>query len=134
MSADSARYSLSVFHQLHCIVSILSILWAYLTLTGIKGVLRHEFYFPDHENMSSTHSTEHNRYGHIHSGHVSHCFDYLRQAVMCSGDLTLEHAAIDADGERRRVDGWGAPHVCRDWDAIVEFAVSHRALDRHGIL
>lgn len=49
-----------------------------------------------------------------------HCFDYLRQGVMCQGDLTLEWPRTEEDGTGRRfaVDGWGVGHVCRAWVSI----------------
>ena len=27
--------------------------------------------------------------------HLEHCFDYLRQAIMCAGDMSLEGARIE---------------------------------------
>ena len=50
--------------------------------------------------------------------HVHHCYDYLRQGIMCSGDMALEWPRTEPDGTRNAVDGWDAIHVCRDWDAI----------------
>ncbi|KAF2399358.1 hypothetical protein EJ06DRAFT_478226 [Trichodelitschia bisporula] len=65
--------------------------------------------------------------------HLDHCFDYLRQAVMCSGDTALEKAMV-VDGERRReVLGWGVEHECRDYEAIFKFARERRSRDSFGI-
>lgn len=47
-----------------------------------------------------------------HSEHVLHCFDYLRQSIMCCGDLSLEWAVPD----RITVDGWNIPHRCQSFD------------------
>ncbi|KAJ5549175.1 hypothetical protein N7513_006409 [Penicillium frequentans] len=55
---------------------------------------------------------------HNHPGRPDHCFDYLRQLVMCNLDLTYESARVDIDGERRVADGWGTIHQCKDWSAI----------------
>lgn len=49
------------------------------------------------------------------SPHIEHCFDYIRQVLMCHADLGFEHRrnegeAIDNDA----TDGWGALHQCRD--------------------
>ena len=68
------------------------------------------------------------------SDHLEHCFDYLRQGIMCAGDLTLESARVEKDGSRIQVDGWGIAHQCRDWNAIKTFAIEHRASNRSGIL
>jgi hypothetical protein len=47
--------------------------------------------------------------------HVYHCFDYIRQALMCAGDLTLEWPRTEKDGRRFAVDGWGISHQCKSW-------------------
>jgi len=39
--------------------------------------------------------------------HVDYYFDYLRQAIVCAADLTMEKARVDPDGRRRAADGWG---------------------------
>jgi hypothetical protein len=63
--------------------------------------------------------------------HLSHCWDYLRQAIMCHSDTTLEwlHAPPDNFGST----GWGYEHKCRDHEAIFKFATDHRAGDRQVI-
>ncbi|KAF2094940.1 hypothetical protein NA57DRAFT_15870, partial [Rhizodiscina lignyota] len=58
--------------------------------------------------------------------HASHCFDYLRQAIMCSGDMALEKAALKDQKPVRSVNGWGVTHQCRDWDAMFEWVERHR--------
>lgn len=47
--------------------------------------------------------------------HMAHCFDYLRQSLMCHGDMTLEWPRTEPDGRRVVVDGWGIEHQCKDW-------------------
>ena len=60
------------------------------------------------------------------SRHLDHCFDYLRQAILCAGDTTIEWAAVDPDGQRRRFDGWGIPHWhCKSTEEIDKFLDSH---------
>ena len=56
-----------------------------------------------------------------HNGeHVAHCFDYLRQGIMCAGDITLEgNASARYPGV---VIPWGAHHKCKDWSQIIEWA------------
>ena len=44
-----------------------------------------------------------------------HCFDYIRQALMCHADLTVEWPRTEADGRRFAVDGWGIEHQCTSW-------------------
>ncbi|KEQ74139.1 hypothetical protein M436DRAFT_18667, partial [Aureobasidium namibiae CBS 147.97] len=50
--------------------------------------------------------------------HLDHCFDYLRQLLMCDLEITYEGARVDPDGMSRAVDGWGTLHQCKDWSAI----------------
>lgn len=49
-------------------------------------------------------------------GHHTHCFDYLRQTLMCNMDMTIEHAARSSKtGELRGfVNGLDTEHICRD--------------------
>ncbi|KAK8139506.1 hypothetical protein PG984_002886 [Apiospora sp. TS-2023a] len=65
--------------------------------------------------------------------HIGHCFDYLRQAVMCAGDMTLEGAMLLPNGQigPAGVDGWGATHQCRSWDQAVDWTLQHRAPHNH---
>lgn len=98
-------YTTSVTHQLHCLYTILE---AYniqkLTLTTSMVV--------DPIKMP---------------WHINHCFEYLRQAIMCAGDVALEGAATtfpgdDMTGEDRGgSDGWDAKHVCKDYSQVYEY-------------
>ena len=56
--------------------------------------------------------------------HVEHCFDYLRQLVMCAADATLEHVQ-EGNEDMDAVVGWGIGHQCRDWNVIWQFAEDH---------
>jgi hypothetical protein len=66
--------------------------------------------------------------------HINHCFDYLRQAIMCAGDTTLEKAIVGEDGQiKRDVEGWDVEHQCRDYNAIYAFATENHAHNETGI-
>ncbi|KAF1947999.1 hypothetical protein EJ02DRAFT_332806 [Clathrospora elynae] len=97
-------YTTSVTNQLHCLYTILE---AYntqkLTLTSIIDV--------DPIKMP---------------WHINHCFEYIRQAIMCSGDVALEGAATtfpggEGGGDRGGSDGWDAKHVCKDYGQVYEY-------------
>lgn len=62
--------------------------------------------------------------------HMLHCFDYLRQAIMCAGDMTLEWPSTEPDGRRFAVNGWGIEHKCRDWDTMADYVEQH-AVGKH---
>lgn len=71
------------------------------------------------------------------SDHIRHCFDYLREALMCHGDTTIE-GLFDAsvgNGEADDVPKGArfAMHVCKDYAAVVRWATDHRTNDFHGI-
>ncbi|KAK4031471.1 hypothetical protein C8A01DRAFT_51454 [Parachaetomium inaequale] len=44
--------------------------------------------------------------------HAEHCFDYLRQGIICAGDSTLE----GPDLGKSSLSGNGVVHQCRAWD------------------
>jgi len=47
--------------------------------------------------------------------HVMHCFDYLRQAIKCAGDLSLEWAD-QSEPDPPHISGWNIPHrQCKSW-------------------
>ncbi|CAK1364462.1 unnamed protein product [Cercospora beticola] len=96
--SKAEAYCLSVMHQLHC-------------LTIIKEQ------FEKYRNGAIDSTIDH---------HTPHCFDYLRQAVMCSADMSLERASLDDQGNiELAVDGWGNQHKCRSWEAVQAFAARH---------
>jgi len=82
----------------------------------------------DREYLAFTLAEEHMR-----DDHVYHCFDYIRQALMCSGDTTLEKARTVDGKVARGVDGWDVEHQCRDYDAIYAYAAAHRSNNLTGI-
>lgn len=47
-----------------------------------------------------------------HQKHAEHCFDYLRQGIICAGDSTLE----GPDLGKSSLSGNGVVHRCRAWD------------------
>ncbi|KAN0108455.1 protein of unknown function (DUF3328) domain containing protein [Hyaloscypha variabilis] len=104
-------YSLSITHQLHC-------------LGVLRDVIR-KYEVKDKSRFAG-------------DGHEYHCLDYIRQAVQCAGDTTLDYAGIviGDDGSQRRLgfSGEGSTHMCRDWDAISSWAIKNRSGDKTGIV
>ncbi|PKK46856.1 hypothetical protein CI102_7864 [Trichoderma harzianum] len=59
--------------------------------------------------------------------HLNHCFEYLRQSIMCTGDTTLEKVVVDENGVfKPDIDGWGTAHECKSWNMLYEFAEKRR--------
>ncbi|KAF8889851.1 hypothetical protein BD779DRAFT_1438908, partial [Infundibulicybe gibba] len=87
----------SLYHQLHCVNALR---FAYTIardgLVTDRKKLRHDL------------------------SHSNHCFQFLRQGILCSGDLTL----IPLDDEIRPNKTYRA-HRCRDWVKIREFVVQN---------
>ncbi|KAK5724625.1 hypothetical protein LTR15_004671 [Elasticomyces elasticus] len=97
-------YDISVFHQLHCLANIRRHMFAMDAILDRNDKL-------EIESLALK----------SHDDHVYHCFDYIRQALMCAGDMTIEWPRTEMDGSRFAVDGWGVTHECKDWSAIMEF-------------
>ena len=94
-------YDISVFHQLHCLNHLRTFLFtlkAGMDLNNTREVYD-RLLVPQEE-------------------HVYHCFDYIRQALMCHADLTVEWPRTEADGRRFAVDGWNIEHQCKSWVSL----------------
>ncbi|CAL3963528.1 unnamed protein product [Diplocarpon coronariae] len=95
----SQVYGISMYHQLHCLIIIRKLYW---------GAMRGE------KNLRIAGGEKEFAEDVLH---VSHCFDYIRQGIMCAGDMSLEGAASTDVGKESNVDGMGWPHQCRSWNA-----------------
>ena len=61
--------------------------------------------------------------------HLAHCFDYLRQSIMCCGDVALEGEQTTFPPGMRGSDGWDAKHVCKDYGQVLSYLEDRRADD-----
>lgn len=66
----------------------------------------------------------------FHSVHTRHCFDYLRQTILCHLDMTLEGAQED---NPFGTSGYEHPHVCRSYSETIDWIEAHRAKDEGHI-
>ncbi|KAL7939302.1 hypothetical protein V8C35DRAFT_275146 [Trichoderma chlorosporum] len=101
----TGRFSVAVFHQLHCL---------YLLQSDLFEALE--------ANISEPHS------------HTFHCLDYLRESILCASDSTLEpfKPNFDSTAHRKGVDGYGTPHQCRDFGKLRSWAERFRYNDNQG--
>ncbi|KAF2101281.1 hypothetical protein NA57DRAFT_72723 [Rhizodiscina lignyota] len=89
-------WGVSVFHQLHCLSMLRKIYW-----NDRKGIpMEREFV-----------------------DHAAHCFDFLRQALSCYSDTTLEMPQLRTKGEDSAQDGidratHSSKRQCRDFESI----------------
>ena len=56
-----------------------------------------------------------------HTEHDIHCFDALRQHIMCTADDTLLYTTGHRDA------GTNQTRMCRNWDALNQWATEHTA-------
>ena len=115
---------ISVFHQLHCLVSSTrSAIWG---LTHFQQyTLRRAYY-----STSEPGELEDFDFGLDRTSHTSHCFEYLRQSLMCSADPSIEPADTRVDGFL----GWGFQRQCRNFVELKGWAENSRAFEGHGFL
>ncbi|KAJ6632221.1 hypothetical protein B0H10DRAFT_8309 [Mycena sp. CBHHK59/15] len=93
LGPDGTPFSIALFHQLHCINGVR---FAYI---AVRDGL---FKTPEARKASFQ--------------HVNHCFDVLRQSLLCKADTTL--MALGTTNHTRR---------CRDWSPVREFVDSNHA-------
>ncbi|KAB2573289.1 Oxidase ustYa [Lasiodiplodia theobromae] len=105
-------WKVSWAHQLHCL---------YYVMDAYDQVVRY----------GATGQENQVQHGH-HSVHTNHCFDYLRQAILCNGDTTLE-GRTEHDNTKG-TDGYGHTHVCRSYNELVQWAEERRLVDERWII
>lgn len=118
---------LGVFHQLHCVVR--SFPSSILSLTKDPRLIRHNIaqnllrkaLYQDRPWSADADDP-------MSLMHLEHCIDALRQAAMCSVDIT-PHPWVWEDGQNREVAS--VMHTCRNFDAVRDWARSRDVFD-HG--
>lgn len=99
--SDGPAYMMAVFHQLHCLSYVVDHYQQGYAGANLTGEVAH---------------------------HSAHCFDYLRQSIMCAADTNLE-------GDTETGPGWGSEHTCADYDAVLAWANERGAMRwRTGLL
>ncbi|KAM0798338.1 hypothetical protein BDR22DRAFT_780321, partial [Usnea florida] len=101
LPSDSSKgvYIIDAYHQLHCLT-----------------IVRKTFYEIS-RNQSLTYPL----------GHSTHCFDSLRQYVMCTAGDTLLYSW------GRNITGDGQLRKCRSWSALRDWAAENSACYRDSI-
>jgi hypothetical protein len=89
---------------------------AALTHEFAQNMIRKEFWklLRNQSDMVGI-ETSPNTHDHEMLYHRVHCFEYLRQTLMCSMDMTIEYPAIDSKtGEAKGfINGWDVAHTCK---------------------
>ncbi len=66
--------------------------------------------------------------GEENPAHAAHCFEYLRNSILCNLDMTLEGAG-SVMGEGR-----GQAHVCRNREEAISWIEARRVADLQDIV
>ena len=135
------RATTGVVHQLHCLVSlqycfrILFFLFSSFAFQRFSTAPRSKLslFKPSHLTRSSYlqivvraayYGAMAGNIDAIDPAHLPHCFDYLRQSIMCASDTTMEWVA--APPNDKGSTGWGYQHTCRDYFAIRQWALDNK--------
>lgn len=110
--AGSQIYAISAFHQFHCL-RLMRYAW-YGALVRGGDILNHPEDIPNWPPGTELRE------------HIDHCFDMMRQTIECLADPGLE-PFVKGDGHtpQRGASGYGANHVCRDFDGLMEWVEEH---------
>ncbi|OLN97664.1 hypothetical protein CCHL11_09625 [Colletotrichum chlorophyti] len=100
-------------HQLHCL---------YLIMNDFDRVVRYGPTGKENEVEE----------GHFQV-HTNHCFDYLRQSILCAADMTLEGKVMGRDA-KPGTDGWGHLHTCRNHREVMQWIEERRVKDKKFII
>jgi len=93
--------SVSMIHQIHCLMRIR------MTMLRLITSQSHA----DHFNHDQSHFS--------YNSHIGHCFDYVRQGIICAADSTIEQAHPSPMAENLRQ--W---RRCRETQFVYDWAMS----------
>ncbi len=65
--------------------------------------------------------------------HTYHCVEYMRQAVRCTADPTLDPTFLVGEHGNHATFGSGATHVCRDYEKLFQWAEDHHTTNSSGL-
>ena len=99
---------ITVFHQLHCLYTV------------------RRAYFAVNDELEDF------DFGHERTEHVKHCFEYLRQTLLCTADSTVEPASSMVDNHLS--EGRDAPRQCKDFAELRHWTEDRRMFEGHGFL
>jgi hypothetical protein len=103
---DGWAGTFEVFHQIHCL-----------------NLLRKRFFAPERNGPADWGEA-----ADLWAWHNEHCFEYLRQTLLCHADVNIFPLEYDARHEVY-VPRPSAEKRCRNWDVVHEYAREHMATD-----
>ncbi|KAJ2917362.1 hypothetical protein MD484_g3059, partial [Candolleomyces efflorescens] len=87
-------YALSMFHRVHCLNFI-------------------RYYLKGSKNGNTPTADE--------KGHANHCYNYIKDTLLCGSDITLEPRIVEQVSCENPAPAASIPHVCRDWAQVRNF-------------
>ncbi|KAJ9656534.1 hypothetical protein H2198_004883 [Neophaeococcomyces mojaviensis] len=153
MGKDMEDQRVSAYHQLHCLAALRSALRnAFLDLPLSSGHNHHHSGATlanlGNDTVSSFSSTASDHHGVGSTDeldrdndtafrvHIDHCLDYLRQAVICYSDPTVEYWYVQEDpgSSTGLKSDWKGQHVCpNDWQSLWNWSYERRTGDATGL-
>ncbi|KAI0441305.1 hypothetical protein F4803DRAFT_552192 [Xylaria telfairii] len=109
-------YGVSMFHQLHCLAIVRSV----LLHGGIDATHTHTGHTPREGDDEAKERK-----------HWLHCFDYIAQAILCAADNTLEtEGKVKAPGGEVMdvISGVGSTHLCRNSTSLYDYVLQSEAV------
>jgi hypothetical protein len=103
LGPEGRAFAVSLFHQLHCVNAIrFSYTVARDGLVTDPEILSHKI------------------------GHDNHCFQFLRQSILCKADTSLVPVPTNRNVSLASM-GFGSTHRCRDWGRVRQFVFDNVA-------
>lgn len=109
MVSTENAYMVSFYHQLHCLRH-LQVQFVQLLPNGSRDRGSAVDIFKDTDRH-----------------HAEHCFSYIRQAISCAGDTTLEGPDLFPEPGESPLRGWGVQHQCSKWDHLLHWMKDNAA-------
>jgi len=105
LSRGGHMAALTVYHELHC-------------LRAMQRQYHYHYYFPNETESHWEKTWE----------HVEHCFEVMRQAIMCSGDVSMyRYRWADLDDLKPTIIRTNQ-HQCVKWEKIEAWAAARRVV------
>ncbi|KAI0602840.1 hypothetical protein F4775DRAFT_587374 [Biscogniauxia sp. FL1348] len=120
---DSEIYNIAGYHALHCLVVT--------PLSRLAQYSVREYFFALYR-ISTSSSSLSDAEAKDMIKHGRHCFEYMRQSLMCNPDLTLE--PVEVKGGQLKLKQWGVERRCMNYGELANWAQEMRSSDKEGIL
>ncbi|KAK2599142.1 hypothetical protein QQS21_005403 [Conoideocrella luteorostrata] len=116
---NSDKLGIAMFHQLRCLAMIRTEMQYLRDVIAALKSSEEGVSDQHHRLLDSRHASSSGGAGNLldhDPKDPTHCFDYLRQSLLCLTDGTIERPKQYDDG-RPYIDGMGE-RQCRDWDIL----------------